>query len=414
MLDQRLQNAKLVLAKLIPQIPVTLEGLEQQQHIGQMLNRLPDEVRVQLRTAVDCLLLMMESKEASDIDFGGVGSNGWVWFRVHGNKKSEPELVNFSLLESNVLLLNFLMPVQREELWKHRHVDFSYQLLQPGGQQRFRATVYSELNHLALNMRHISAHVRPFQSLGLHRNVAMLMSMEYETRGLILITGITGSGKSSTLDTIIDANNRHSNGHIVIISDPIEYIHASQKCMVRHREVGRDVRSFKDGTTEALRQDPDIIVIGEMRDAETISTVLEAADSGHKVFATLHTSAAVESIDRILGESPPMEQPRIRERLASLLTCVMSQKLVPGIDGKLVLAKEIMVSNSTVRAAIRNNHTDEIYQVIQQGGNEGMVTLEQDLARLYRNHLSSYEDCLNNANHKKRFEDLVKYDRRLI
>ena len=414
MLDQRLQNAKLVLAKLIPQIPVTLEGLEQQQHIGQMLNRLPDEVRVQLRTAVDCLLLMMESKEASDIDFGGVGSNGWVWFRVHGNKKSEPELVNFSLLESNVLLLNFLMPVQREELWKHRHVDFSYQLLQPGGQQRFRATVYSELNHLALNMRHISAHVRPFQSLGLHRNVAMLMSMEYETRGLILITGITGSGKSSTLDTIIDANNRHSNGHIVIISDPIEYIHASQKCMVRHREVGRDVRSFKDGTTEALRQDPDIIVIGEMRDAETISTVLEAADSGHKVFATLHTSAAVESIDRILGESPPMEQPRIRERLASLLTCVMSQKLVPGIDGKLVLAKEIMVSNSTVRAAIRNNHTDEIYQVIQQGGNEGMVTLEQDLARLYRNHMSSYEDCLNNANHKKRFEDLVKYDRRLI
>lgn len=414
MLDQRLQNAKLVLAKLIPQIPVTLEGLEQQQHIGQMLNRLPDEVRVQLRTAVDCLLLMMESKEASDIDFGGVGSNGWVWFRVHGNKKSEPELVSFSLLESNVLLLNFLMPVQREELWKHRHVDFSYQLLQPGGQQRFRATVYSELNHLALNMRHISAHVRPFQSLGLHRNVAMLMSMEYETRGLILITGITGSGKSSTLDTIIDANNRHSNGHIVIISDPIEYIHASQKCMVRHREVGRDVRSFKDGTTEALRQDPDIIVIGEMRDAETISTVLEAADSGHKVFATLHTSAAVESIDRILGESPPMEQPRIRERLASLLTCVMSQKLVPGIDGKLVLAKEIMVSNSTVRAAIRNNHTDEIYQVIQQGGNEGMVTLEQDLARLYRNHLATYEDCLNNANHKKRFEDLVKYDRRLI
>lgn len=414
MLDQRLQNAKLVLAKLIPQIPASLEGVEQQKFIGQSLVRLPEEVRVQLRTAVDCLLLMMESKEASDIDLGGVGGNGWVWFRVHGNKKPDPEIGNFSMLETNVLLLNFLMPVQREELWQQRHIDFSYQLLQVGGQQRFRATVYSELNQLALNMRHISANVRPFQSLSLHRNVAMLMSMEYETRGLILITGITGSGKSSTLDTVIDANNRHSNGHIVIISDPIEYIHASQKCMVRHREVGRDVRSFKDGTTEALRQDPDIIVIGEMRDAETISTVLEAADSGHKVFATLHTSSAVESIDRILGESPPLEQPRIRERLASLLTCVMSQKLVPGIDGKLVLAKEIMVSNSTVRAAIRNNHTDEIYQVIQQGGNEGMVTLEQDLARLYRNHLATYEDCLNNANHKKRFEDLVKYDRRLI
>ncbi len=414
MLDQRLQNAKLLLTKLIAQVPTSLEGIELQQVLGQMLNRLPDDIHHQLRTGIDCLLLMMESKEASDMDIGGAGSNGWVWFRVHGNKQPAPELVSFTALETNILLLNFLMPVQREELWKNRHIDFSYQLLQAAGQQRFRATIYLEMNQLAMNLRRISPNIRPFQSLGLHRNVAMLLSMEYETRGLILITGITGSGKSSTLDTIIDANNRHSQGHIVIISDPIEYIHSSQKCMVRHREVGRDVRSFKDGTTEALRQDPDIIVIGEMRDSDTISTVLEAADSGHKVFATLHTSSAVESIDRILGESPPLEQPRIRERLASVLTCVMSQKLIPGLDGKLVLAKEVMVANSAVRVAIRNNHTDEIYQVIQQGGNEGMITLEQDLARLYRNHLATYEDCLNHANYKKRFEDLVRYDRRLI
>lgn len=411
MIDQRLLNAKNILAKLIPQISTSLHGIERQQFISQLLNRQPEEVHLQLRAALDCLLLNMESNDASDLDMGGVGSNGWIWLRVQGDKHPEPEWVSFTLLETDVLLTDFLMPVQREELWQNRHIDFSYQVLSPSGQHRFRATVYMELNHLAMNLRRISPQVRPFQSLGLHRNVAMLLSMEYETHGLVLITGITGSGKSSTLDTIIDANNRHSHGHIVIISDPIEYIHASHKCMVRHREVGRDVRSFKDGTVEALRQDPDVIVIGEMREPETIATVLEAADSGHKVLTTLHTSSAVESIDRIVGESPPLEQTRIRERLASVLTCVISQKLVPGLNGKLVLAKEVMLTNTAVRTAIRNNHTDEIYQIIQQGGNEGMMTLEQDLARLYRNRIIAFDEALNHANNKKRLEDLIRYDR---
>jgi len=129
------------------------------------------------------------------------------------------------------------------------------------------------------------------------------------------------------------------------------------------------------------------------------------------VFTTLHTSSAVESIDRILGESAPLEQARIRERLASVLTCVVSQKLVPGLDGKLTLAKEVMVANTSVRSAVRNNHTDEIYQIIQQSNNDGMITMEQDLARLYKNRQISFEEGLNNANNKKRFDDLVKYDR---
>src|SRR5574342_793345 len=225
---------------------------------------------------------------------------------------------------------------------------------------------------------------------------------------MVLITGITGSGKSATLDSIIDANNRHANGHIVIIADPLEYIHNSNKCVVRHREIGRDVRSFKDGTVQALRQDPDVIVIGEMRDAETISTGLEAADSGHKVFSTLHTSSAVESIDRILGETPPVEQPRIRERLSSVLTCVISQKLVSTVDGKLTMAKEVMIGTVPVRSAIRNNRTEEIYQIIQQSNNDGMITMEQDLARLCKSGLVTREEAVNNANNKKRFDDLVR------
>ncbi|MDZ7344916.1 MAG: ATPase, T2SS/T4P/T4SS family [candidate division KSB1 bacterium] len=414
MLDYRINNAKQILANLIGQIGIGVEGIERLSMIGDMLDKQPEEIRHQLRQAVDYFLLIMESKEASDMDFGSVGSNGWVWYRVYGKKAPDPELESFTAEETDILLLNLLMHVEREVIWKNRQLDFSYQLATPAGRKRFRATIYLELNHLAMNMRRINTEVRPFQGLGLHRNIARLLSLEYEKRGLILITGITGAGKSATLDTIIDANNRHSQGHIVIIADPLEYIHSSQKCVVRHREVGRDVPSFKEGTVQALRQDPDIIVIGEMRDPETIATVLEAADSGHKVFTTLHTSSAVESIDRILGESMPMEQTRIRERLASVLTCVISQKLVPSLDGKLVLAKEVMAANVAVRAAIRNNHTDEIYQIIQQCGNEGMITMEQDLARLYKNGAISYEQAINHANNKRRFEDLVKYDRRMV
>jgi twitching motility protein PilT len=414
MIDQRIQIAKNMLAGLIEQITSRLEGIERLIFIGQLLDKQPEEVHHQLRQAVDCLLTTMQSKDASDLDFGSVGGNGMIWYRVYGRKSPDAEIGTFSLDETDILQLNLLMPVAREELWKNRQLEFSYELISQAGRQRFRSAVYLDLNHLAVNFRRINPEVRPFQGLGLHRNVARLLSLEFEQRGLVLITGITGSGKSTTLDTIIDANNQHSNGHIVIISDPLEYIHVSQKCLVRHREVGRDVRSFKEGTIQALRQDPDIIVIGEMRDPDTIATVLEAADSGHKVFATLHTSSAVESVDRILGESQPLEQTRIRERLANVLTCVISQKLVPSLDGKLILAKEVMVANVSVRSAIRNNHTDEIYQIIQQGGNEGMITMEQDLARLYKNHMISYEEALNNANNKKRFEDVVRYDRQRV
>ncbi|MDZ7290178.1 MAG: ATPase, T2SS/T4P/T4SS family [candidate division KSB1 bacterium] len=414
MLDHRVLNAKRILADLITQISSSVEGIERLTIIGQLIDKQPEEIRHQLRLAVEFFLLTMESKEASDLDFGSVGSNGMVWYRIYGKKAPDPEMGNFTVDETDLLLLNLLMQVERQDLWNRRQLDFSYQLPGPTGRKRFRATMYLELNHLAMNLRRINTEVRPFSGLGLHRNVARLMSLEYEKRGLILITGITGSGKSATLDTIIDANNRHSQGHIVVIADPLEYIHTSNKCAIRHREVGRDVPSFKEGTIQALRQDPDIIVIGEMRDPDTIATVLEAADSGHKVFTTLHTSSAVESIDRILGESMPLEQTRIRERLASVLTCVISQKLVPTLNGKLVLAKEVMVANVPVRAAIRNNHTDEIYQIIQQCSNEGMITMEQDLARLHKNNTISYEQALNNANNKKRFEDLVKYERRLV
>ena len=166
--------------------------------------------------------------------------------------------------------------------------------------------------------------------------------------------------------------------------------------------------SFKEGTVQCLLQDPDIIVIGEMRDPDTIDTALEVTDSGHRVFSTLHTGSAVESIDRIIAECPSIEQERVRMRLADVLTCVISQKLVPSLDGKRVLAKEVMMATSSVRAAIKNNNTSEIYQMINEGGAEGMITLEQDLRRLFRQRRISRNEAMDYANNKKRMLELLE------
>jgi twitching motility protein PilT len=231
--------------------------------------------------------------------------------------------------------------------------------------------------------------------------------LAHTTQGLTLVTGITGSGQSTTLDSIIDANNHTVDAHIVIIASPVEYVHKPDRCIIRHREVGRDVLSFKDGAVQALRQDPDMIVIGEMRDPDTIMTALEITDSGHKVFSTLHTASAVETIDRIIGEVPPIEQERVRLRLADTLTCVMSQKLIPSLDGKLALAKEVMVMTPSVRAAIKNNNTGEIYQMMAESADVGMVTLEQDLKRLYTQKRVSLDNAIVNANNKRRFQQIM-------
>ena len=206
---------------------------------------------------------------------------------------------------------------------------------------------------------------------------------------------------------MIDLNNHTVDGHIVVIASPVEFVHKSDRCIVRHREVGRDVTSFKDGAIQALRQDPDIIVIGEMRDPETIMVSLEITDSGHKVFSTLHTASAVESIDRIIGEIPPVEQERVRNRLADVCRCVMSQKLIPSLDGKRVLAREVMVMTPSVRSAIKNNNTGEIYQMIQESGDQGMTTMEQDLKRLFVQKKISLESAINYSNNKKRMQQLL-------
>ena len=400
----QLQN---IFNKILENVPDYATDIERQILIRKGLKSLhPEELGI-LNAKIDEYLILMRKLEASDIEIGGTTAQGMVWFRVYGQKNPYPELGKFTSDHTNILCQSILSDKQWERLLDWRATDFSHVIENNGSMLRWRSTVYFDMGHLALNMRAIADKIYPFSKLGISPNITKFLSLGHEKQGLILITGITGSGKSTTMDSIIDANNRSFQGHIVIIGDPIEQIHQSQKCIVRHREVGRDVLSFKDGAIQALRQDPDIIVVGEMRDPETIMTCLEITDTGHKVFSTLHTSTAVETIDRIIAECPPIEQERVRNRLADVLKVIISQKLIPSLDNKLVLAKEVLLVDSSVKAAIRNNNTHEIYQMISERGHLGMTTMEQDLVRLYRNRLISKENVYNYANNKKRVHELM-------
>lgn len=398
-----------ILKEAAATLPKSVTGLERQMMIGDMITRMDESVKQKLLAMMNYFLTRMFQVNASDIDMGGYGGQGAVWYRIYGSKKPDRSLGNYTPDEMNILIQSIIGERQRGFLYENRNLDFSHMLwLDTGEFRRFRADAYFDLEMLALNMRAINNTVRPYKLLELHPNVTKVLSLATTKEGLCLVTGITGSGKSSTLDAIIDANNQSVDAHIVIIASPVEYVHKSNRCIIRHREVGKDVLSFKDGAVQALRQDPDIIMIGELRDPETILTALEITDSGHKVFSTLHTASAVESVDRIIGETPHVEQERVRNRLGDVLRCVISQKLVPSLDGKRVLAKEIMLGTPSVRAAIKNNNTGEIYQMISEGLENGMTTMEQDLKRLYLQKKISLETAMQYCNNKRRMEQLLQ------
>lgn len=404
-----IEEVRKVLTSFIESIPPDLRGPDKILYMLENMAKIPSDSKILLKEFYDNLLITMIEREASDIEVGGHGNDGYIWFRIYGIKERAMDLPRFSTDETTMIIINLLNSNQRKFLSVTKNLDFSHTLHYERKKVdiRFRADAYFELDSLALNMRAINANIRPLASIGFNPNVVKVMSHNYIKFGLSLVTGITGSGKSTTLDSIIDEHNKIDPAHVVIIASPIEYVHRSNKCIIKHREVGRDVLSFKDGVIQAMRQDPDIIVIGEMRDPETILAALEVTDTGHKVFSTLHTSSAVESIDRIVAEVNPHEQDRVRHRLADVLVSVVSQKLIPGLDGKLVLAKEVLIVTPSVKASIKNNTTSEIYLMINQGGPMGMVTMEQDLKRLYQNKKISLENAIAYANNKTRIQQLL-------
>ena len=405
-METTIAHIKSILDRNLQEIPAQLAGPDRAEYIADKLSSYDPDTRLELRRYLETFLKQMSTLTASDIDLGGHGCSGKIWYRIHGMKKPWERGPEFTHDQYTLLILNMLSERQINILVKEKSLDFSYTSIE-NENERYRASSYFDLDHLALNMRKIEAEIRPFSNLELHPNVARQLSLNHLKFGLTLVTGITGSGKSSTLDTIIDANNQTVNAHIVIISSPLELIHHTKKCIIRHREVGRDVGSFREGIVQAMRQDPDIIVIGELRDSAAIRNALEVTDSGHKVFSTLHTASAMESIDRIIGETAQEEQERVRMRLADVLTCVISQKLVKTIDGKRVLAKEVMITTPPITAAIRNNNVSEIYQMMHEGAQYGMHTLEQDLFRLAELNKISREEAVSQANNKSRIQQLL-------
>ncbi|MDD3535332.1 MAG: ATPase, T2SS/T4P/T4SS family [Candidatus Cloacimonetes bacterium] len=388
------------------EIPSNYQGVERCEIIGQWLSHHTEQEN-ECKDMLKYILHKARELEASDVDMGAPGCANKIWMRVFGKKSPVEDLGQYSILETNALVLSWLSPAQRQRLFMQKSLDFPVAFPIGGAEARFRGTCFFDRNSLGANFRRINDSIMDMESLGIPELIANRMNLRYEKTGLVLITGITGSGKSTTLNAIIDMNNRQNQAHIVSIDSPIEYVHHSKKCLVRHREVGTDVLSFEHGAIESLRQDPDIIVVGEMRDPQTIATVLEITDSGHKAFTTLHTSSAIDSIHRIVAEFPTDSQERVRNRLADVLTVCMSQKLVPTVDGKLVLAKEILSVDSSIKAAIRNKNIGEIYQMMTEGRKAGMVTLEQDLKTLNQKGLISPQTAINFSNNKKRMHQLM-------
>ncbi len=388
------------------EIPDTYQGVERCEIISQWLTH-HAERETESRDILKYILHKAREIGASDVDMGGPGCGDKVWMRIYGNKGPVEELGKYSLVDTNAIILSWLSPIQRQRLFMQKSLDFPLAFQIDGHDVRFRGTTFFDRNALGANFRSINDTIMQMEELGISEIVANRMNLKYEKTGLVLITGITGSGKSTTLNAVIDMNNRENAGHIVSIDSPIEYVHHSKNCLVRHREVGVDVLSFEHGAIEALRQDPDIIVVGEMRDPQTIATVLEITDSGHKAFTTLHTSSALDSIHRIVAEFPPDSQERVRNRLADVLTVCMSQKLVPTVNGKLILAKEMLSVDHSVQAAIRNKNIGEIYQMMVEGRKTGMCTLEQDLKMLYQKGIISQQTAINFANNKKRMQQLL-------
>jgi twitching motility protein PilT len=406
-----------ILQKFTSKIPEHYFGIDRVIFLDSVIKEISIEETRTLNNFVNYLLKLMLDQEASDLELGGFGSDGYVWLRIYGAKNTVSELPRLTFDGSAILILNIITEKQRALLLKNRNLDFSYSFDENKGisqgisfsedKIRFRADAYFDVDTLALNFRSILPKLRKLDNLGFHPNLIRMLSFNYIKQGLVLVTGVTGTGKSTTLDAIIDWHNHNVNAHVVTIASPLEYVHKSNKCLIRQREVGKDVLTFRDGVIQSLRQDLDIMIIGEMRDADTIIAALEVTDTGHKVFSTLHTSSTVESIDRIIAEVNESEQTRVRHRLADVLTAVISQKLVPDLKGQLTLAKEVLIVTPSVRAAIKNNNSDEIYMMINQAADLGMITMEHDLKILYQSKKITYDTALKYANNKTLFKQIT-------
>ena len=309
-----------------------------------------------------------------------------------------------TLNEQNVesLVFAILDEDQRQILIKDKEFDFSFAF---GTMGRFRVNAFHERGNLAAALRLIPNDIKTITELGLPTVVSNFANYP---RGLVLITGPTGSGKSTTLAALVDRINSERSQHIITIEDPIEFTHKSKKSAVVQREVHYDTYSFSAALRSSLRQDPDVVLIGEMRDLETISAAITIAETGHLVFATLHTNSAAQSIDRMIDVFPPHQQPQIRAQLSNILMAICSQRLIPAIGGGRVPAAEILVSNAAVRNIIREGKSHQLDAVIQTGADQGMQTMDRTLVNLVQNGTITYDNAYEVAVDLVEFERLIR------
>jgi twitching motility protein PilT len=300
------------------------------------------------------------------------------------------------------LVFSILDEDQKQILLKDKEFDFSFAY---GDIGRFRVNAFHEKGNIAAALRLIPNEILTVEQLGLPPVISKFSDLP---RGLVLVTGPTGSGKSTTLAALVGKINSEKASHIITIEDPIEFTHKSHKSVVVQREVHYDTYSFSAALRSALREDPDVVLIGEMRDLETIASAITIAETGHLVFATLHTNGAAQSIDRMIDVFPPHQQPQIRAQLSNILMAIVSQRLVPAIGGGRIAASEILVANSAVRNIIREGKTHQLEAVIQTGSEQGMQSMDKTLASLVHNGTITYDDAKNVAVDLQEFDRLMR------
>lgn len=347
---------------------------------------------------IDEILTMAVERKASDIHLT-TGLPPMV--RIDGEILALPYTV-MEAMDTRRLVYDVLSDEQLSKFEQTHELDFAYSMKGVG---RFRFNAYVQRNSVAAALRSIPTKIPSFDTLGLP---SVIRELSKRSSGLVLVTGPTGSGKSTTIATMIDDINETRDGHILTIEDPIEYLHRHKKCMVNQRELHADTYSFHNALRAVLREDPDIILVGELRDLETIEAALTLAETGHLVFGTLHTRNAPATVDRIVDVFPSDQQDQIRVLLGNTLEAVVSQQLCPKLGGGRCAAIEIMIGVPAIKNLIREGKTHQMYSIIETNTQIGMQTMDRNLADHYRNGSVSYEECLMRAVDKETFSRMAK------